>query len=108
MAGDFLPPDASPADGRIDVLMWRNPFAIAGTALGWSRPSHIASAGEVALTLDAGQFMEVDGEPWQLDVGCDLLVRHHRQVTMLCAPFDASSRSAARRRFWHPAGVDEG
>jgi len=93
MAGNFLPSASSPADGRVEVLMWRNVLAIAGTILGCTRPAHIASAGQVAFRLEEGICMEVDGEPWEMPAGVDVLVRLHRRVAMLCAPPEA--------HFWH-------
>lgn len=107
MAGNFLPADATPADGLVEMLLWRNPLAMAGTFLGCSRPAHPASASEVALRLSAGQFMEVDGEPWEMPSGCDVLLRHHRRVEMLRAPVEAPFwRGRVRLGFWSPTPED--
>lgn len=107
MAGNFLPLGSSPADGRIEVLMWRNMLAVAGTAIGCARAAHVASAGQVAFTLEEGAFMEVDGEPWEVPGATDVLVRRHRRVSMLCAPPNACFwRRHINSGFWLQAPVD--
>lgn len=79
----------SPADGVLEVMSVRN--ALSGLAMyaGINRPTYLASGEAVAFTLESGHAMQLDGEPWQLEGGCDILLEPHRKVTMLRAPTHA-------------------
>lgn len=75
-----------PADGVLEVLAVRNPLTNLAMFMRIAYPTYLASANAIAFRLDAGEWMQVDGEPWHLDVGCDVLVEFYRGVHMLRAP----------------------
>jgi len=76
----------SPRDGTLEVLALSNALSSLGVFARISLPTYVTSTGRIAFRLSAGEWMQLDGEPWRLDVGCDLIVEPHRKVTMLCAP----------------------
>jgi len=80
----------SPSDGVMEVLALRNVAASLGVFSRVSKPATLASTPAVAFSLKHPGFMQMDGEPWDLPAGCDVLVEHHRRLTMLCAPPEAS------------------
>jgi len=82
----------SPGDGILEVLGVRNMLAGLGFFAGLTRPTYLTSAEAVAFTLQRGECMQLDGEPWGLDYGADVMVELHKKVTMLRAPREA--------RFW--------
>lgn len=86
--GSLLAPPSA-RDGILEVLAVRNLLSTVCMFSGCSKPAYLASATRVALRLKRGEWMQLDGEPWCLDAGCDVLVERHRSVTMLCAPPDA-------------------
>merc|ERR1739845_43668 len=95
-AGNKVLPDAQtlkvpppPSDGVLEVLAVRNVLGGVGIVLGLMRPAYLASAQVSAFILHEGSFMELDGEPWRLDCGCDVLLEPHRKVAMLRAPKNA-------------------
>lgn len=98
----------APGDGVLEVLSVHNVSAGLRIFAGLSRARYVASADAVAFTVEAGQFMQLDGEPWRLDTGCDVLVQWHRQVPMLLAPADAHFwRGHIRRTFWGRSDSDQ-
>lgn len=80
---------AAPDDKMLEVLAVRNPACGIGLYMGCLKAAFLASARRLSFTLTCGEWMQLDGEPWKLDVGCDVLVEHHRSLTMLRAPEDA-------------------
>jgi len=103
----LAPPSAR--DGILEVLAVRNLLSTVCMFGGCSKPAYLASATRVALRLKRGEWMQLDGEPWYLDAGCDVLVERHRSVTMLCAPPDAPWWSGhVNPGYWGaPASVPE-
>eukprot|EP00927_Polykrikos_kofoidii_P012659 TRINITY_DN15483_c0_g1_i1.p1 TRINITY_DN15483_c0_g1~~TRINITY_DN15483_c0_g1_i1.p1 ORF type:complete len:616 (+),score=80.82 TRINITY_DN15483_c0_g1_i1:106-1848(+) len=89
MFHEKIAPAPCPSDGVVEVMGFLNMFNVIGVLALISRPLYIASARRVAFRLAAGEWMQVDGEPWQFDVGCDVLVEPHRKVNVLCAPASA-------------------
>eukprot|EP00929_Paragymnodinium_shiwhaense_P042031 TRINITY_DN21826_c0_g3_i1.p1 TRINITY_DN21826_c0_g3~~TRINITY_DN21826_c0_g3_i1.p1 ORF type:complete len:626 (-),score=49.97 TRINITY_DN21826_c0_g3_i1:94-1884(-) len=87
-------PSISPGDGVVEVLGLRNAFTGIGAFIRASKPTYLASAASVAFRFlpdnpRAVEWMQIDGEPWPMPGGCDVLVEPHRKVTMLCAPAEA-------------------
>eukprot|EP00927_Polykrikos_kofoidii_P012660 TRINITY_DN15483_c0_g2_i1.p1 TRINITY_DN15483_c0_g2~~TRINITY_DN15483_c0_g2_i1.p1 ORF type:complete len:607 (+),score=60.66 TRINITY_DN15483_c0_g2_i1:45-1823(+) len=82
-------PPPSPNDSVVEVMGLRRTIDLSLIIARLIRPTYVASATRVAFRLSAREWLQMDGEPWQLDVGCDVLVEPHRKVTMLCAPADA-------------------
>jgi len=105
---DVLPPSScvdavpSPSDGLLEVLGVRNAACSVALFARAKRPAYITSCQAIAFRLDKGQYMQLDGEPWYLDVGCDVLVEKHRKLTMLCAPPQAFWRGHITPDFWKP------
>lgn len=94
-------PSPAPADGCLEVLAMRNVLVGTGALLGLARPTYLASGSAVAFSLSGGEYMEVDGEPWGMECGCDVLVEKHRRVHVLCAPLEAPFwRGHVSRAFW--------
>jgi len=93
-----LPPPAealrppAPGDGVLEVLSLRNVADGLRVFAGLGRPRYITSTQTVAFTVSGGLCMQLDGEPWLLDTGCDVFIEPHRKVRMLLAPPEA--------RFW--------
>lgn len=85
-----MPPQ--PADGVLEVLGVRNATFTIGLHARLKRPSYIKSVQAIAFRLSEGEYMQLDGEPWHLSSGCDVLVEKHRKVSMLRAP--------ATARYW--------
>lgn len=80
-----------PGDGILEVLTVRNMIAmLAAGFLGCGRLNYLASGEAVAFTLQEGIDMQLDGEAWNLEVGCDVLLEPHRKVPMLRAPSSSS------------------
>jgi len=99
------PPGVSPHDQVLEVLGARNVVSGVFILLRLVRPTYLESAERVAFMLSKGVFMQVDGEPWELPAGCDVLVEPHRQVTLLCAPASAPHwRGHVSRGFWLSGG----
>merc|ERR1712187_199785 len=106
-AGQKVLPDTTqaqqltpPGDGLFEVSAIRN-LACGLAMFAGVRPSYLFSTGAMAFTVATGEFMQQDGEPWRLDTGCDVLIRRHRTVTMLCAPANARFWGGhIRRDFW--------
>jgi len=81
-----ITPLPSPSDGVLEVMGVRNAaFSVAMFAR-LKRPAYLTGTKSLAFRLEEGEYMQLDGEPWRLDVGCDLLVEQHRRVIMLRAP----------------------
>lgn len=96
--------DPSPSDGTLEVLGLRNAISGVATMLGLIRPTYFCSAEAVAFRLESGECMQLDGEPWRLDFGCDVLMELHRKVTMLRAPNEARWWKAnVVQNFWTEA-----
>jgi diacylglycerol kinase (ATP) len=89
---DILPPPRealhppAPHDGVLEVLAVRNAVFSIAHFLQCRRPCYVTSAKALAFRLAPGEYMQIDGEPWHLDEGCDVLVEPHRTLTMLRAP----------------------
>lgn len=79
----------SPGDGILEVLGLRNVLSGLGVYAGLMKPAYFCSAQAVAFSLGTGECMQLDGEPWKMECGCDVLVELHRKVTMLRAPNEA-------------------
>jgi len=95
---------SSPDDGMFEMLGVRNATHGVGIYLGIAKPSFYGAANRLAFRLSAGECMQLDGEPWRLDVGCDVLVEPHRKVTMLCAPPEAPFWCGhCTADFWQPS-----
>merc|ERR1712187_610094 len=93
----------SPSDGLFEVLAVRT-LACGIAMFAGVRPSYLFSTGAIAFTVATGEFMQQDGEPWRLDVSCDVLIQCHRKVTMLCAPAAARHWGGhIRSDFWPPS-----
>eukprot|EP00428_Durinskia_dybowskii_P022075 CAMPEP_0170205104 /NCGR_PEP_ID=MMETSP0116_2-20130129/2089_1 /TAXON_ID=400756 /ORGANISM="Durinskia baltica, Strain CSIRO CS-38" /LENGTH=655 /DNA_ID=CAMNT_0010455481 /DNA_START=1 /DNA_END=1966 /DNA_ORIENTATION=- len=75
-----------PGDGVLEVSGVRNMGHLLMLAAHVWRPRYVCSSEKVALRLTEPTYMQLDGEPWFLPDGCDLLVQPHRQVAMLRAP----------------------
>lgn len=94
----------SPDDGILEMLAVRNALTAACIFSRIARPAYLTSTGRAAFRLRTGQYMQMDGEPWLLNSGCDVLVEPHRKLTMLCAPHDAPFwRGHVCRRYWSSA-----
>jgi len=78
--------EPKPMDGVLEVMGVRNAFFSIGLFARFKRPAYLASTKALAFRLSEGEFMQLDGEPWRLDCGSDVLVERHRTVTMLRAP----------------------
>jgi diacylglycerol kinase (ATP) len=76
----------APDDGLLEVLGVRNAFFSLTHFARLRRPAYITSSKAMAFRVGAGEFMQLDGEPWRLACGCDVLVEPHRKLTMLVAP----------------------
>lgn len=99
----------TPNDGALEVFGVRNALTTLCVFARIAKPAYLASAGRVAFRLSKGECMQMDGEPWLLHVGCDVLVEPHRKLTMLLAPPDAPFwRGHISRRYWvAPESVSE-
>merc|ERR1712048_1155097 len=96
----------SPADGILEVLAVRNPFTTLCLFSRLTKPVYLASSSRIAFRLSIGEWMQLDGEPWRLDIGCDVLIEPHRKLTMLCAPLDAPFwRRQPAWRYWEEESV---
>jgi len=94
----------SPSDGYVEVLALRNMVCLAAMMAG-IRPTYLFSTRTIAFTVASGQTMQQDGEPWRLDVGCDIMIEPHRKVTMLRAPEDAPFWGGhIQKGFWFEQG----
>lgn len=97
----------SPSDGLMEVFSFRNVLAL-GAANISIRPKYHTSAGAVVFRLKSAEHMQIDGEGWRLDSGCDVLIEPHRKVTMLCAPQKARHwRGHVSQKFWLQGGADQ-
>lgn len=91
----------SPGDGILEVLGLRNVLSGLGVYAGLIKPTYFCSAEAVAFSLQRGECMQLDGEPWSMDCGCDVLVEPHRKVTMLRAPSESRWwRGSVVQNFW--------
>jgi len=91
----------SPNDGMLEIMGLRGPISSIAVFARVRKPEFVTSARRVAFRHSAGEFMQLDGEPWQLETGCDVLIEHHRKLTMLQAPAHAPFwRDSELREFW--------
>jgi len=83
----------NPGDGQIEIMGVRS--AVAGLAMmgGLMSPTYLTSTKCMTFSIASGMYMQLDGEPWKLNCGCDVMVELHRKVSMLRAP--------ANSRYWH-------
>lgn len=94
-------PYPSPNDGMLEIMGLRGAISSIAVFARVQKPELVTSARRVAFRLSAGQFMQLDGEPWQLFSGCDVLIEHHRKLTMLQAPPNAPFwRDRTLQEFW--------
>mmetsp|Transcript_3689 Transcript_3689/g.8071 ORF Transcript_3689/g.8071 Transcript_3689/m.8071 type:complete len:547 (-) Transcript_3689:20-1660(-) len=107
-AGLKVLPDVPPAkvppkphDGFVELLATRNSISFAGILMGCVRPTYLDSSQFLAMTLSEGEYMQLDGEAWQLDVGADIIIEPHRRVAMLRAPATARWRGHCQQDFWN-------
>jgi diacylglycerol kinase (ATP) len=73
-------------DGLLEVLGVRNAFFSLTHFARLRRPTYLTSTRALAFRVGPGEYMQLDGEPWKLPVGCDVLVEPHRKLAMLVAP----------------------
>jgi len=94
-------PQPSPNDGMLEIMGLRGAISTVAVFARVRKPEFVTSARRVAFRHSVGQFMQLDGEPWQLEAGCDVLIEHHRKLTMLQAPVNAPFwRDRTLREFW--------
>jgi len=94
-------PLPGPSDGALEVLAVRNVLSNLAMAMRLLLPTYLESVGALAFTVASGQYMQLDGEPWRVDGGCDVLVEHHRKVYMLRAPASSHNwRGHVQTTFW--------
>lgn len=74
----------SHGDGRIEVMAIKH-LLFSALAFVGVQPSYLFSTGAIAFTLAEGNYMQLDGEPWEIEGGCDILITPHRKVSMLQA-----------------------
>lgn len=75
----------SPSDGHLEFFTFRNAASFAWIIAG-GHGNVLGRPEQMQLTLERGEFMQMDGESWYVDGGCQLSVQHHRQVRMLRPP----------------------
>mmetsp|Transcript_66434 Transcript_66434/g.130998 ORF Transcript_66434/g.130998 Transcript_66434/m.130998 type:complete len:555 (+) Transcript_66434:51-1715(+) len=94
-------PDPSPNDGKVEVMGLKGAVSSLAVFARVRKPDFVTSARRVAFRHATGEFMQLDGEPWQLQSGCDVLIQHHRKLTMLQAPANAPFwRDRTLQAFW--------
>eukprot|EP00403_Amphidinium_massartii_P005829 CAMPEP_0178382770 /NCGR_PEP_ID=MMETSP0689_2-20121128/6661_1 /TAXON_ID=160604 /ORGANISM="Amphidinium massartii, Strain CS-259" /LENGTH=527 /DNA_ID=CAMNT_0020002977 /DNA_START=38 /DNA_END=1621 /DNA_ORIENTATION=+ len=94
---DGKPP--TPNDGKFEVLSLGTALGGLGLYAGCWSPRYSTSTSALALSIDAGNYMQLDGEPWYLEVDCDILVEWHRPLTMMRAD-GGYWRKHIRPDFW--------
>jgi len=94
-------PHPSPSDGKLEIMGLRGAISSIAVFARVRKPEFVTSARTVAFRHYAAEYMQLDGEPWQLESGCDVLIQHHRKLTMLQAPAYAPFwRDGTLREFW--------
>lgn len=90
-----------PSDGKFEMFALRNVASGVGLVARVCKPTLLGSTGAVAFSLKDHTYMQMDGEPWDLEGGCDVLVEYHRTLTMLRAPTQATTwRGHVKPDFW--------
>jgi diacylglycerol kinase (ATP) len=90
-----------PHDGKFELFALRNVAVGVGLVARVCKPTLLGSTGTVAFSLKDHAYMQMDGEPWDLDGGCDVLVEKHCTLTMLRAPTEATNwRGHVKPAFW--------
>mmetsp|Transcript_20317 Transcript_20317/g.63695 ORF Transcript_20317/g.63695 Transcript_20317/m.63695 type:complete len:421 (+) Transcript_20317:425-1687(+) len=98
----------SPSDGVLEVLGVRNTFSSLLTFLKLAKPQYLTSSRELAFRHGSSEWMQLDGEPWWLEGGCDVLVEPHRKLAMLRAPAAAPFwRGHLSAQYWEAVPPEE-
>jgi len=102
----------SPNDWKLEVFALEGPFSVIGMTLAkklmgipcGSIPI-VKQTGRVEMVLRRGEYFQMDGEPWVLNVGCNAIIEPNRKVRMLC-PLDQEGPGLGcwlgkqKRSFW--------
>lgn len=78
-----------PNDGAFEILALRNPCIGISIFCHLARMHLLGWADLLEMTLNDGEYMQMDGEPWYMPCPCDVHIQRHRQVRVLRAPQDA-------------------
>jgi len=98
----------APGDGVLEVLGLRNVLTGLGVYAGLTRPTYFCSTEAACFNLEGGECLQLDGEPWRLECGCDVLIELHRKVTMLRAPDEARWwKGNVKQSFWTPIELNK-
>lgn len=106
----------SPSDGQLEAFTLEGPLSVAAVAV--TKKIAKTSCGSVPLvrrvrraemTLEEGQYFQMDGEPWRLNAGCRAVVEFHTKVKMLCPPVDGQGAGdwsgKQQRSFWEKTSM---
>lgn len=101
----------SPKDWKLEVFTRGGPFSVIGMTtakkllkLRCGSIPIVHQPGRVEMKLQRGEYFQMDGEPWLLNVGCTAIVEPNMRVLMLCpvehGPGAGVWDGVQRRSFW--------
>lgn len=80
-----------PNDGKLEVFTLESPAGVVGMTLSkkilkapFGNIPILKQSEKVVLELKTGQYYQMDGEPWLLNMPCTATVEWHKRVKMLC------------------------
>ncbi|CAK9064163.1 Diacylglycerol kinase (DAG kinase), partial [Durusdinium trenchii] len=87
----YSPEEISPNDGKIEVFTLADPAGVVGMTLSkkvlkvpCGNIKILEQPEKVEMELKTGQYFQMDGEPWLLNIPCTATVERFKQVKMLC------------------------
>merc|ERR1719161_1162956 len=75
-----------PNDGAFEILALRNPCVGIMIFMRLARMHLLGWADVLEMTMNEGEYMQMDGEPWYMPFACDVNVNLNRKVRVLRAP----------------------
>jgi len=107
----YSPEEISPNDGKLEVFTLEGPGGVIGMTLNkkvlkapCGNIPLLAQPEEVEMNLQTGQYFQMDGEPWRLNIPCKATVKLNRRVKMLCCQEDGQGAGdwsgSQKRSFW--------
>lgn len=102
----FSPEDLAtvgPADGHLELITLGNACEF-GCVMSERHPAEIlARPAHMRFNLERGELMQMDGESWRMESGCEIEVQRNRRVRMLRPPTCPPGVWVGRQvpSFWH-------
>eukprot|EP00927_Polykrikos_kofoidii_P084723 TRINITY_DN9016_c0_g1_i1.p1 TRINITY_DN9016_c0_g1~~TRINITY_DN9016_c0_g1_i1.p1 ORF type:complete len:482 (+),score=47.90 TRINITY_DN9016_c0_g1_i1:113-1558(+) len=93
-----------PMDGKLELFGVKNICSLTCLNLGLQSAKNVQQVDRMRLTLEKGEYFQMDGEGWQLTCGCDVEVSLNKKVPMLRPPVCRTGIWRGRQvpGFWGP------